>query len=71
MASALPLADSEVDVFLLGDRLSHTEAVDTHLETLREFECGVMASFADPRVETVTTTEMAARLTDYDHVITF
>lgn len=71
MASALPLADSEVEVIVTGSSLPRNEEVATHLETLADFEVNVLAPFDDPRVMPLDTSDLAARLGGYDHVITF
>ncbi len=71
MASALPLADNEVEVIVLAERLPDSDALGSHLQTLDEFECPVFAAFSDERVTTLPTPELAARLPGYDHVISF
>lgn len=71
MASALPLCDNEVEVIVLGERLPAGDVIDTHLDTLSLSDVPVLGTFTDPRVETATVAELAARLPGYDHVITF
>jgi hypothetical protein len=71
MASALPLCDTRVDVYLLGRALPETQGIASHLETLTEFGAGVLAPFHDPRVKTIASREMAVQLTRYDHVLTY
>lgn len=71
MASALPLADSVVEVILTGTSLPATDAVATHLESLADFDATVLATFEDPRVDRLQAAELAARLGGYEHVITF
>lgn len=71
MASALPLADSTVEIGLLCDRLVDSEALATHLETIRDFEVPIWAQFTDARVTTLAASDLVAKLPDYDHVLTF
>jgi hypothetical protein len=71
MASALPLADSEVEIILTGPRLGGSDEIATHIETIQDFEIPVLARFQDERVTTATTEEIARRLTEYDHVLSF
>lgn len=71
MASALPLADSHVEVILTGPGLPHTEEVATHLETLADFEVSVLARFDDPRVSPLATNDFVTKFRGYDHVVTF
>lgn len=70
-AAALPLADNEVDVVLLGSDLPETPEVALGLENLELSDIPVLGCFSDPRVDTVTAEELARRLGEYDHVLTF
>lgn len=71
MASALPLAENEVEVVLLGAALGDNAEIATHLDSLELEEVAVLAVFRDPRVETLSWQELKERIAGYDHVLSF
>lgn len=71
MASALALGDNEVEVIVTGPSLLDNDEIALHLDSLELEEIRVMCPFEDPRMETLGWADLAARLEEYDHVLTF
>lgn len=70
-AAALPLADNEVDVVLLGAELPSTPEVDLGLDNLELSDIPIFGCFGDSRITTATPEELVRRLGEYEHVLTF
>lgn len=70
-AAALPLADNEVQVLLLGAELPDTPEVALGLDNLELSDIPLFGCFADPRIATATPEEFVRRLGECDHVLTF
>lgn len=70
-AAALPLADNEVEVALLGAELPDTPEVALGLDNLELSDIPIYGCFSDARVTTATPEELMRRLGEFDHVLTF
>ncbi|MDA8392586.1 MAG: hypothetical protein M0Z87_07260 [Actinomycetota bacterium] len=71
MASALALGDNDVEVIVTGPALPDNDEIALHLDSLELEEIRVMCPFEDGRLETLSWAELASRLEEYDHVLTF
>jgi hypothetical protein len=71
MAVGLTLADDEVNVFIMDEKLEPDEAMSLNLETLSDLDCKIFSNNPGNKYEQVTTEEIARRLPEYDVVIPY
>ncbi len=71
MAVGLTLADDEVNVFIMDEKLERDEAIDLNLETLSDLGCKIFSSNPENEYEQMTTEEIARTLTGYDVIIPY
>ncbi|MBI5025865.1 MAG: hypothetical protein HZC12_03875 [Nitrospirae bacterium] len=71
MAVGLTLADDEVNVFIMDEKLETDEAVALNLETLTDLDCKIFSNNPANPYQQMTTEEIAKALPDYDIVIPY
>lgn len=71
MAVGLTLADDEVNVFIMDDKLEPDEAMALNLETLSDLDCKIFSNNPENKYEQMSTEEIARALTGYDVVIPY
>jgi len=71
MAVGLTLADDEVNVFIMDEKLEADEAMALNLETLSDLDCKIFSNNPENRYEQMTTEEIAHSLINYDVVIPY
>lgn len=71
MAVGLTLADDEVNVFIMDEKLEADEAISLNLETLSDLGCRIISNNPENRYEQMTTEEIARILPGYDVVIPY
>ncbi len=71
MAVGLTLADDEVNVFIMDDKLEPDEAMALNLETLADLDCKIFSTNPENKYEQMTTEEIARALYEYDVVIPY
>lgn len=71
MAVGLTLADDEVNVFIMDDKLEPDEAIALNLETLTDLDCKIFSNNPENKYEQMTTEEIANALSGYDVVIPY
>jgi hypothetical protein len=71
VAVGLTLSDDEVHVYLMDIALVRDEAVDQNLEALQLLRGKVFTNVSSNPFEVLSTEEIAARLSEYDHVIPY
>jgi len=72
MALGMILADDAVDVCVVGGKLEETEANTQNLELLEEMDVDVFTCRKENEgLEFVAPEDLAARLTQYDHILPY
>lgn len=71
MAVGATLADDEINVFIMDDKLEPDEEMSLNLETLLDFDIKVFSNNPGNQYEQKTTEEIAAMLPEYDLVIPY
>ncbi|MEE8432233.1 MAG: hypothetical protein V3S16_13380 [Candidatus Desulfatibia sp.] len=72
MALGLLLLDDTVDVFFLDSAIENTEKNRLHLQTAAEMEINLYTNCSENQdIEQLSVEEIAARLTNYDIVLTY
>jgi hypothetical protein len=71
MAVGLTLADDEVNVFIMDDKLVSDEEIELNLETLADMDVKVFSNNPDNPYQQMSTEEIAKALLDYDVVIPY
>lgn len=71
MSVGLTLADDEVNVFVMDDKLVADENMELNIETLKDLDCRVFTNNPENPFEQMSTEEIAKALTGYDVVIPY
>ncbi len=71
MAVGATLADDEINVFIMDDKLELDDEISLNLETFSDFDVKVFSNNPGNEYEQKTTEEIAAMLPEYDHVIPY
>lgn len=72
MAVGLTLADDEVDVFVMDNKLDHNdEAVNLSIETCNELDVNIYSNNPENNFEQLSTEEIARALVNYDTVLPY
>ncbi|MEK6693575.1 MAG: hypothetical protein AABY44_09145 [Nitrospirota bacterium] len=71
MSVGLTLADDEVNVFIMDEKLDTDEATALNLETLLELGCRIFSNNPENKYEQMTAEEIARILPGYDVVIPY
>ncbi len=71
MAVGLTLADDEVNVFIMDEKLEPDEEMALNLETLGDLDCKIFSNNPENKFERMTTEEIARALPNYDVVIPY
>lgn len=71
MAVGLTLADDEVNVFIMNDKLETNDEIALNLETLPDLGCAIFSNNPENKFEQKSTEEIANALTGYDIVIPY
>ena len=71
MAVGLTLADDEVAVFVMDNKLDDDEKVNLNIETLRDLGVRICSNNPENRLEYVTTVDIARTLVTFDTVIPY
>ena len=71
MAVGLTIANDEVSVFVMDERLRDNEAVSLNLETLNELGVKVYSNNPENDFEQMNTEDIARALVNYDSVIPY
>lgn len=71
MSVGLTLADDEVNVFVMDDKLVADENMELNIETLKDLDCRVFTNNPANPFEQMSTEEIAKALTGYDVVIPY
>lgn len=71
MAVGLTLADDEVNVFIMDEKLEPDETIALSLETLSDLGCKIFSNNPQNRCEQMNTEEIARALSAYDVVIPY
>ena len=71
MAVGLTLADDEVHVFVMDNKLASDENVDLNVETVGDMGGKLFSNNPENKFEQMTTEEIAKALVDYDAVIPY
>lgn len=70
MSIGLILFDDIIDVYLLDRKLNENDKNALNLETMRDMEMKVYTNFEQNEgMELLSDSDIAQRLTDYDHII--
>jgi|Deesub1362A_J573_1020465.scaffolds.fasta_scaffold00004_123 hypothetical protein len=71
MAVGLTLADDEVNVFVMDDKLEPDEEMELNLETLNDMGAKIFTNNPDNPYEQMSTEEIAKALVGYDVVVPY
>ncbi|MEK6691313.1 MAG: hypothetical protein AABY78_08460 [Nitrospirota bacterium] len=71
MAVGLTLADDEVNVFIMDDKLEIDEAIAQNFEMLSDLECKIFTNNPENKYEQMTTEEIAHAIPGYDVVMPY
>lgn len=71
MSVGLTLADDEVNVFIMDEKLDTDEATALNLETLLDLGCRIFSNNPENKYEQMTAEEIARILPGYDVVIPY
>lgn len=71
MAVGLTLADDEVNVFIMDDKIEPDEDMELNLETLGDMDCKIFTNNPDNPYEQMSTEEIAKALTGYDVIVPY
>lgn len=71
MAVGLTLADDEVNVFIMDDKIEPDDNMTLNLETLSDLDCAIYTNNPANKFEQKSTEEIAKALTGYDIVIPY
>lgn len=71
MSVGLTLADDEVSVFVMDEKLEFDEKAAVNLEALGDMGAKVFSNNPENRLEQMTTEEIARALTGYDVVVPY
>lgn len=71
MSVGLTLADDEVNVFIMDEKLDTDEATALNLETLLDLGCRIFSNNPENKCEQMTAEEIARILPGYDVVIPY
>ncbi|MBI5196364.1 MAG: hypothetical protein HZA10_08580 [Nitrospirae bacterium] len=71
MSVGLTLADDEVHVYIMGDKIEPTEDISLNLETLNDLDCKLFSNNPGNPYTQMTTGDIAKALLDYDAVIPY
>ncbi len=71
MAVGATLADDEVNVFVMDDKLEPDDEMSLNVETLVDFDIKIFSNNPDNQFEQKTTEEIARALPEYDVIIPY
>lgn len=71
MSVGLTLADDEVNVFIMDEKLETDEATALNLETLLDLGCRIFSNNPENKYEQMTAEEIARVLPGYDVIIPY
>ena len=72
MSLGLILVDDAVDVYVLDRKLQETKESALHAETMKEMDMKIYTNFPENEdMEYLTTGEIARRLPQYDHILSY
>ncbi len=72
MGVGLTLADDEIHVYVLDNKLASNDQNDLNLETMQDLDVSVFTNTSENAdLELLTDEEIAGRLPDYDHVFMY
>lgn len=71
MAVGLTLADDEVSVFVIDQKLPSSDDIDLNVETLGDMDAKIFSNNPENQVEQMSIEEIAKALVDFDVVIPY
>ncbi|MBI4710564.1 MAG: hypothetical protein HY759_05640 [Nitrospirae bacterium] len=71
MSVGLTLADDEVHVYIMDDKIEPTEDISLNLETLNDLDCKLFSNNPGNPYTQMATGDIAKALLDYDAVIPY
>lgn len=71
MAVGLTLADDEVNVFIMDDKLVPDEEIELNIETLGDMDAKIFSNNPENPYQQMSTEEIAKALVDYDVVVPY
>lgn len=71
MSVGLTLADDEVNVFIMDEKIEPTDDMALNLETLQDMDGKIYSNNPENNYEQMTTEEIAKALTGYDIVLPY
>lgn len=71
MSVGLTLADDEVNVFIMDNKVEPDENMELNLETLKDLDCKIFTNNPANPYEQMSTEDIAKALTGYDVVIAY
>jgi hypothetical protein len=71
MAVGLTLADDEVNVFIMDNKLQSNDANDLNVETLGDMDAKIFSNNPENKFDQMSTEQIAKALTGYDVVIPY
>lgn len=72
MAVGIVLMDDIINVFVLDRKVQESESNTLNLETMKDFDIETYSNCPDNAdMQQISNTELAAKLLEYDHIITY
>ncbi|GAB4389523.1 MAG: hypothetical protein Kow0025_15410 [Thermodesulfovibrionales bacterium] len=71
MSVGLTLADDEVSVFVMDDKVEPDEEMEMNIEALKDLDCKIYTNNPDNPFDQMSTEEMAKALAGYDVVVPY
>lgn len=71
MSVGLTLADDEINVFVMDDKLVQDENMELNIETLKDLDCRIFTNNPENPFEQMSTEDIAKALAGYDVVIPY
>jgi hypothetical protein len=71
MAVGLTLADDEVNVFIMDDKLVPDEEIELNIETLGDMDAKIFSNNPENPYQQMSTEEISKALVDYDVVVPY
>jgi hypothetical protein len=71
MGVGATLADDEIHIFVMDDKLEPDDEMSLNLETMQDLDVRIVSNNPENPYEQMTTEEIARALPEYDHVIPY